>query len=96
MNERIRKLAEEADEYADATLSPGEFHPDWHDVRDARFAILIIAECIKQCTRVSVQAKHWDYLRNGPPSREVLDVGDITAAAADTCANLIEQHFGVG
>lgn len=92
---RIYELAKEADEYADATLSPGEFHPDWHDVRDVRFAILIIAECIKQCTRVSAQAQHWDYLRKGPPSREFFDVRDITVATADTCANLIEQHFGV-
>ena len=46
MNERIRKLSEQADDYADATLSPGEFHPDWHDVRDEKFAELILQECI--------------------------------------------------
>lgn len=48
MNKRIRELAKEADEYADATLSPGEFHPDWHDVRDARFAELIVKECCQK------------------------------------------------
>ena len=46
MNKRIYELAKEADEYADATLSPGEFHPDWHDVRDEKFAKLIVQECV--------------------------------------------------
>ena len=46
MNERILQLAKQADDYADAILSPGEFHPDWHDVRDVKFAELLINECI--------------------------------------------------
>lgn len=46
MNKRIHKLSEQADDYADKVLSPGEFHPDWHDVRDEKFAELIIQECI--------------------------------------------------
>lgn len=46
MNERIRELAEQADEYADTKLQmPGEYHPDWHDVRDEKFAQLIVKEC---------------------------------------------------
>ena len=47
MNERIRQLAEQADEYADTKLQmPGEYHPDWHDVRDEKFAELIVRECV--------------------------------------------------
>ena len=47
MNERIFELAEQADEYADAKLQmPGEYHPDWHDVRDEKFAELIVRESI--------------------------------------------------
>ena len=42
MNERIKELAKQADEYADTKLQmPGEYHPDWHDVRDEKFAELI-------------------------------------------------------
>lgn len=51
MNNQIRELAEQADEYADATLSPGEFHPDWHDVRDARFAELIVRKAMDYASR---------------------------------------------
>jgi hypothetical protein len=47
MNERILELAEQADEYADNKIQmPGEYHPDWHDTRDEKFAELIVRECI--------------------------------------------------
>jgi len=47
MNERIEKLSEQADDYADDYLgTPGEFHPNWHTVRDNKFAELIIEESI--------------------------------------------------
>lgn len=29
----IPRIAAEADAYADKVLSPGEFHPNWHEVR---------------------------------------------------------------
>jgi hypothetical protein len=46
MNEQIRKLAEEADKLADNQIQmPGEYHPDWGDVRDQKFAQLIVQEC---------------------------------------------------
>ena len=42
------RIGEEADEYADAKLqSKGEFHPDWHTVRDEYFAEALIAELAK-------------------------------------------------
>ena len=47
MNDRIEKLSEQADDYADDYLgTPGEFHPNWHTVRDNKFAKLIIEESI--------------------------------------------------
>ena len=47
MNDRIEKLSEQADDYADDYLgTPGEFHPNWHTVRDNKFAELIIEESI--------------------------------------------------
>lgn len=30
----IIRMGEAADDYADSKLGKGEFHPDWHDVRD--------------------------------------------------------------
>ena len=43
------RISEKADEYADAKLqSKGEFHPDWHTVRDEYFAEALIAEIAKQ------------------------------------------------
>ena len=43
------RISEKADEYADAKLqSKGEFHPDWHTVRDEYFAEALIAELAKQ------------------------------------------------
>ena len=46
MNERIKELAEQADNFADDKIQmPGEYHPDWHDVRDEKFAELIVREC---------------------------------------------------
>ena len=48
MNERIKELAEQADNFADNKIQmPGEYHPDWHDVRDEKFAELIVRECMK-------------------------------------------------
>ena len=43
------RIGEEADDYADAKLqSKGEFHPDWHTVRDEYFTEALIAELAKQ------------------------------------------------
>lgn len=43
------RIGEEADEYADARLqSKGEFHPDWHTVRDEYFTEALVAEIAKQ------------------------------------------------
>jgi hypothetical protein len=48
MNKRIQELAEQADEYTDNKIQqPGEYHPDWHDIRDQKFAELIAKECIE-------------------------------------------------
>ena len=47
MNEPIQKFAEQADLFADSKLQmKGEYHPDWHDIRDEKFAELIVKDCI--------------------------------------------------
>ena len=46
MNERIRELAEQAEDYADSIVDQGgEFHPAYTE----KFAELIIRECLDQC-----------------------------------------------
>lgn len=49
----IIRMAEEADLWADQELQCiGEYHPDWHEVRDIRFAALIAAAEREACARV--------------------------------------------
>lgn len=46
--DEIIRMADEADDYADSVIQmPGEYHPDWHTVRDERFAALV-AEATKE------------------------------------------------
>ena len=67
MNERIKELAVQADEYADYKLQmPGEYDPDWHDVRDEKFAELIVREC----------AEFVRYKAEKAMSQEILYVGN--------------------
>lgn len=42
----IIKLGLEADDHADSECGKGEFHPDWHTVRDEKFAALVKAEVL--------------------------------------------------
>jgi len=52
MNERIRKLAEQADKLADnQILMPGEYHPDCSDIRDQKFAELIVRQTMDYASR---------------------------------------------
>ena len=60
MNERIRELGDLADELANEQIDCiGEYHPDWHSVRDQKFAELIVAEC-------ATVADHWVMFDEGP------------------------------
>ena len=60
MNERIKLLAEQADEYADNKIQmPGEYHPDWHDTRDEKFAELIVRECVEICDNTISDLDGW-------------------------------------
>lgn len=41
----IIRMAEQADEAADRKIKMrGEYHPDWHEVRDEKFAQLVAAD----------------------------------------------------
>jgi hypothetical protein len=88
MNERIKELAEQADEYADNKIQmPGEYHPDWHDTRDEKFAELIVLECVAQIRPMWNQVKEV-----GAPPGYDYDTFDL---AYNDCMNAIKEHFGV-
>jgi hypothetical protein len=93
MNEqRIREIANQASDHAENTV---EYFPDTEDgldypakmmkVRDLKFAELIVGECVKKCEFVAAMA-------------EITNTGEMarkTKATANSCAQMIEQHFGV-
>ena len=87
MNERIRELAEQAG--IEFTYDPTEtpmraFVECWEDEM-AKFAQLIVQECVTQCEFVAGQA-------------EITNTGEMarkTKATANNCARMIEQHLGV-
>jgi len=80
MKERIRELAEQADEFADdKTQMPGEYHPDWHDIRDQKFLELIVRECVKVMYDNAIE-------RKVPP--------DINQTPTHYAIAILE-HFGV-
>jgi hypothetical protein len=48
----IIRMADEADLWADQELQCiGEYHPDWHEVRDVRFAALVAAAEREACAK---------------------------------------------
>ena len=82
MNERIQEFSEQADLFADSKLHmKGEYHPDWHDIRDEKLAELIIQECVGVVEKLSSGYK--DY-RN-----------QIEDAFRRDCVEEIKQHFGL-
>ena len=49
INKFIEKLGEQADDYTDDKIQMhGEYHPDWHSVRDHKFAELLIKEIVSE------------------------------------------------
>ena len=50
----IIRFGEQADEAADRKIKMrGEYHPDWHQVRDEAFAALVAAHEREQCARIA-------------------------------------------
>ena len=51
--EDIIRFGEQADEAADRKIRMrGEYHPDWHEVRDQKFAALVAAHEREACARL--------------------------------------------
>ena len=55
----IIRLRQEADDWAKKELScAGEFHPDFHEVSDERFAALVAQECIDVLSDNEICSNH--------------------------------------
>ena len=99
MNERIRKLKEQAWEYAmavhDGLIVPPLDKEVWpvDKVFDEKFAELIVQECIAQCEQVATAADAKS------KSKFVTDDGRMLHegmwGGAKNCSGQIKQHFGV-
>lgn len=55
--EQVIAWSDQADEYADKALQcKGEFHPDWHEVRDVYFATLVRNAALEEAAKAAVNA----------------------------------------
>jgi hypothetical protein len=72
----IIRFGEQADEVADRKIRMrGEFHPDWHEVRDEAFAAVVAAAEREACARIANSY-------GGP--KEPMMVGQMEAGAYNT------------
>jgi hypothetical protein len=96
VNRRIAELAEQADEYADNKIQmPGEYHPDWHDIRDEKFAKLIVRECCEQLVK---EGEAWEQFSRNPLEGQETNTGAALFAAyrlKEDAVSRLEKHFGV-
>ena len=82
MNERILELAEQADLFADSKLQmKGEYHPDWHDIRDEKFAELILKDVFN---RFGDEILSLHYLEQG-----------CCQDSVHLLKSKIQEHFGI-
>lgn len=57
MNERIKKLADNATHYANGVCDADPI-PNWYETRDQKFAELIVEECVKLNGKELAMAGH--------------------------------------
>ncbi len=89
MNERIRELAEQAQQYAEYTTPQGL---EWLPAFQEKFAELIVRECMAMCVNVSA-----DYLKHRKAADDFRDK-NIYAEGEAVCDILrykMKKHFGV-
>ena len=53
MNERIRQLAKQAEEYADIEYNASDLN--WYELKEEKFAELIVRECMNICYRTDTE-----------------------------------------
>jgi hypothetical protein len=95
MNELIQEFAEQADLFADSKLQmKGEYHPDWHDIRDKKFAELIIQECENY---ILSEVERLVKYQNSLTEIELRQKNDVEICIEKCYDNIlgIRQHFGI-
>jgi hypothetical protein len=100
MNERIRKLAEQAwdstrDEIGSFVDDGGEVNWDFLHTYDKKFAELIVAEC---CSKLEEMGESWhEFARNPPDGQAHNSSGALFAAyrLKEDAVDEIREHFGV-
>ena len=83
MNEKIKQLANQAQQYAECTTPQGL---EWFDVFKEKFAELIVRECIDKITTYNLVPGH---------SAKWEDIYDIHARLLDDLGEELKEHFGV-
>ena len=83
MNERIKQLAEQAEDWAD---NQNFYESDYRNYLMEKFAELIVRECFSICQTIGEQA---ELTNSGEMARK-------TKATAESCAEMIKLSFGVG
>ena len=93
MNERIKELAEQADEYTEQTVHyyQGQFNGlTWEgkikQTRDTKFAQLIVKECVDKITTYDLVPGH---------SAKWEDIYDIHTRLLQDLGEELKEHFGV-
>ena len=61
MNERIKQLAKQAEEYADIEYNASDL--DWYELKEEKFAELIVRECTTVIERNLFQGIGWNTSR---------------------------------
>ena len=65
MNERIRELAKQADDYADTYCDTIALsYSNWNAIRDTKFAELIVKECARVYWNIDQSETHTEYVND--------------------------------
>ena len=60
MNERIRELAKQAEEYADIEYNASDL--DWYELKEEKFAELIVEECAQRAEAYAYMSQNFTAL----------------------------------
>lgn len=82
MNERIKEFRFKAAEYANELKPVGIMR--WNEIRDLKFAELIIMDCINECHKHDPHADSWSD-----------EVERAESRAVHKCIKAIKEHFGI-